>query len=112
MGYMLDLRPYVEADLDEQTIQDCGAVSESVVRAMAEGVRQALGADVGLATSGIAGPGGGTAEKPVGTVHMAVALPRGTVHVKREFGFFGRSQVKRISAWTVMKMALDAIGEE
>lgn len=98
--------------VDEHAIQDHGAVSEPVVRAMAEGVRRALGADVGLATSGIAGPGGGTPEKPVGTVHMAVALPHGTVHVKREFGFFGRSQVKRISAWMVMKMALDAIGED
>jgi nicotinamide-nucleotide amidase len=98
--------------VDRDTIQAHGAVSEPVVRAMAEGVRQAMGADVGLATSGIAGPGGGTLDKPVGLVHMAVSLPRRTDHLQREFGFFGRSQVKRIAAWMVMKMALDAIGED
>jgi nicotinamide-nucleotide amidase len=98
--------------VDRETIETHGAVSEPVVRAMAEGVRQAMGADVGLATSGIAGPGGGTADKPVGLVHMAVSLPGRTEHISREFGFFGRSQVKRITAWAVMKKALDAIVED
>jgi nicotinamide-nucleotide amidase len=56
-----------------------GAVSESVARAMAEGVRQRLNAGYGLATTGIAGPGGGTVEKPVGLVFMAVADANRTV---------------------------------
>jgi nicotinamide-nucleotide amidase len=98
--------------VDRDILQSHGAVSEPVVRAMADGVRQAMGADMGLATSGIAGPGGGTPEKPVGLVHMAVSLNGRTDHMKREFGFFGRSQVKRIAAWMVMKMALDAIVED
>ncbi len=98
--------------VDRKIIETHGAVSEPVVTAMAEGVRQAMGADVGLATSGIAGPGGGTPEKPVGLVHMAVSLPGRTEHFSRKFGFFGRSQVKRIAAWAVMKKALDMIGED
>ncbi len=55
-----------------------GAVSEPVARQMAEGVCRATGASCGVATSGIAGPGGGTAEKPVGTVCFGVATPEGS----------------------------------
>ncbi|HEX8299629.1 MAG TPA: CinA family nicotinamide mononucleotide deamidase-related protein [Rubricoccaceae bacterium] len=58
-------------------LREHGAVSEPVVRAMAEGARTHLGADVGVATSGVAGPGGGTPEKPVGTVWLAVSWPDG-----------------------------------
>ena len=50
-----------------------GAVSEQVARSMAQGVRKLSGADIGIATTGVAGPGGGTAEKPVGLVYVAVS---------------------------------------
>lgn len=62
-----------------------GAVSEPVARAMAEGVRERFSTDWGLAVTGIAGPSGGTDEKPVGLVHWAVAGPSGVVTRHRVF---------------------------
>ena len=62
-----------------ETIQQVGAVSEEVIVQMAEGVRKTLNADVGIATSGIAGPGGGTTDKPVGTIWIAVSTDQRTV---------------------------------
>ncbi len=64
----------VPADL----INSLGAVSEEVVRIMADNVKKKLGTDCSIATSGIAGPGGGTPAKPVGTVWVAVSTPNGT----------------------------------
>lgn len=62
-----------------------GAVSEPVARALAEGARRVGAAAWGIGITGIAGPSGGTPEKPVGTVHVALAGPAGTVHVARQY---------------------------
>ena len=70
-----------------------GAVSAPVARAMALGIRRTSGADLGLAVTGVAGPGGGTARKPVGLVYFALARARG-VAVERHVFAGGRSAVK------------------
>ncbi|MDW8089776.1 MAG: nicotinamide-nucleotide amidohydrolase family protein [Bacteroidia bacterium] len=64
--------------VSEATLAQEGAVSATVAQQMAEGVRKALGSTIGIATTGIAGPTGGTAEKPVGTVWFGIATPQRT----------------------------------
>ncbi|MFA0962902.1 competence/damage-inducible protein A [Roseivirga sp. BDSF3-8] len=69
-------------EVDEETLKTHGAVSEPVVKQMAEGARKKMGTDYALATSGVAGPGGGTDEKPVGTIWIACADSKGTIAKK------------------------------
>jgi nicotinamide-nucleotide amidase len=67
-----------ELDVPEHVLAEHGAVSVQTAEAMAEGARRRLGADVGVAVTGVAGPGGGTEEKPVGLVHLHVSGPDGS----------------------------------
>jgi nicotinamide-nucleotide amidase len=75
--YSYDLKTML-LDIPEATLNQYGAVSEEVIRLMAEGVRKKLGVTWSLATSGIAGPGGATPQKPVGTIWIACSGPHGT----------------------------------
>lgn len=70
-------------DVAPELLERFGAVSEEVAAAMALGAQAALGADVALSTTGVAGPGGGSPEKPIGLVYIGMALPGGAVSVRR-----------------------------
>ena len=84
-------------DVSSKLLESHGAVSREVAEAMAVGVRSRSGSDIGLAVTGIAGPGGGTAEKPVGTIYIAIATSEENWVTK--FHFQGdREQIREITA--------------
>jgi nicotinamide-nucleotide amidase len=87
-----------------------GAVSRPVAEAMAEGVRKAFEADVALSITGIAGPGGGTEEKPVGLVHWAVALPNDLLAFEGKFRG-ERSFIQQRAASAALLSAIDAVSQ-
>ena len=92
-------------------LQDNGAVSEETVRAMAEGAVIISGADISIAVSGIAGPGGGTADKPVGTVHFATHYQGKTVHDCQQFGEIGRHEVRMATVAHAIDMLTKHLNE-
>jgi len=89
-----------------------GAVSEPVARAMAAGAVERSAAGVTVAVTGIAGPGGGTADKPVGLVHFAAAGPAGLVHVEHRFGDLGREAVRLASVRVALGLLIDRLQAE
>lgn len=92
----------------EDSLVTHGAVSEPVARAMAEGARRALGADLAVAITGIAGPGGGSPEKPVGTVDFAVADAEGTTH-KRVQLWGDRALIQHTAGIVALKLVWDRL---
>ena len=92
------------ADVPQDLLEVYGAVSEQVSRALAEGIRKRCGTTLGLGITGVAGPTGGTAEKPVGLVFHALASESGTEVLKRNFpGDRGRVR------WFASQQALDMV---
>ncbi len=89
--------------VEEEILITHGAVSEPVARAMATGIRNRAGSTYGLATTGIAGPGGGSESKPVGTVHVAVATPD-AVHWRRLRIPGDRARVQNLSSAAVLDL--------
>lgn len=96
--------------VSEETLQSVGAVSEACAAQMAAGAVQALGSDLALAVTGIAGPGGGTAEKPVGLVFTAIAWQGQTQVCKNNFSG-DRDSVRAATARKVLNMALTCLKE-
>jgi len=95
----------------EQTLERHGAVSEETARQMARGARAVLGADVGLSVTGIAGPGGGTTEKPVGLTVLAVSTPVGE-WIERHVWNGDRHANKQASAEAALRLLLRALSTE
>lgn len=90
-------------DVGPQTLKLHGAVSRETAVEMARGARKHLGSDLGLAITGIAGPGGGTDKKPVGLVFMAVAGPKGAIVEERRF-LGQRRQIKESAGQAALNM--------
>lgn len=103
-----------KAGVQHQTLLDFGAVSKETVEEMAVGGREQLGVDYVLATSGIAGPDGGTEEKPVGTVWIAVAGPEGVVSKCFTFGNNRERTIRQsiLSALNMLRCLLKGINFE
>ena len=98
----------VSADL----IAEHGAVSEAVARAMAQGALVRSQAEVAVAVTGIAGPGGATATKPVGLVHFGLAVrDRPTLHLERRYGDLGRATVRGHAVEDALSLLERALAE-
>ena len=94
----------------ETSIAEHGAVSEAVARAMALGAVEHSDATVSVSVTGIAGPGGGSTDKPVGLVHFAAVGPGGVLHEAHRFGDLGREAVRLASTRVALEMLRDRIG--
>src|SRR5260370_9233615 len=92
------------ADVPTELIQSKGAVSSEVAIALAEGIRRQVGRTLGVGITGIAGPGGGSDEKPVGTVHIAISHAGGVK--ERGVVFPGDREAIR---WHASQLALDLV---
>ena len=90
--------------VDPRIIDRHGAVHEAVAKQMAEGARRISGATYGLSTSGIAGPDGGTPDKPVGTVCIGLAASGGSIGKRYQFHYPERIRNKKIFAMTALNV--------
>jgi nicotinamide-nucleotide amidase len=93
-----------------ETLQKFGAVSRDTAEAMARGALGHANADIAVSITGIAGPGGGSPDKPVGLVHFAAATRGGRlIHRERRFGDIGRAEVRRRSVLEALAMLTELV---
>lgn len=90
-------------------IKDYGAVSSQVARAMADGGRSAARTDLAISVTGIAGPDGGSAEKPIGLVYIACATADTTKVIEKRFGDLGRNQIRQASVAAALQLVIDTL---
>ena len=96
--------------VNEETLKAYGAVSEQTAAEMAKGVREALDTDIGISTTGIAGPGGGTPEKPVGTIFVGISSRLGERAVNLKLSpMRSRDFLRTCTAGYALSMALDEV---
>lgn len=94
-----------------ETLERHGAVSRQTAMEMVEGALSRSGCDLAVAVTGIAGPGGGSAEKPVGLVHLAAGSRRGPLlHREMRYGDTGRSEIRLATVRTALEMLIEAAG--
>ena len=86
-----------------------GAVSAACARSMARGALAATGAKLALSSTGIAGPGGGTAERPVGLVHIAAAMPDKINDITCQFGSLSRQEIREKSVMAALRLAAELV---
>ena len=92
-----------------ETLNAYTEVSAQTACEMAQGTRERLGADIGVSTTGFAGPGGGTAENPAGTVYIALSTAAGTQAWRLSFGDIGREAVREGAVAEILKRVLEAL---
>ncbi|MFC3705808.1 CinA family protein [Devosia honganensis] len=90
-------------------INDYGAVSNQVARAMADGARNTVHADFAVAATGIAGPDGGSDKKPVGLVYVAVSSSLATVVIEHRFGDLGRDGIRKATVEAALDLVLQVV---
>ena len=98
--------------VSEATLAAHGAVSEQTAREMARGALKTAGTGLAVSITGVAGPGGGSAEKPVGLVHFACAGPVTTRHRECRFGPLDRADIRSASVGGALDMLLDALADQ
>ncbi|MBQ5389860.1 MAG: CinA family protein [Clostridia bacterium] len=96
--------------VEQGVLETVGAVSEACALQMASGARKAIGADIAVSVTGIAGPGGGSAEKPVGLVYLGIASERGSHAVKLLLGDAGdRTAIRERAVYEMLAAALEEL---
>ncbi|GLQ23636.1 hypothetical protein GCM10007853_15100 [Algimonas ampicilliniresistens] len=109
MTYSNDLKERL-VGVSHDTLRKHGAVSEDTAREMAAGARERLGVDLAISITGVAGPGGGSAEKPIGTVCFGLATSDGVSSETQLFADMTRNRVRDYAVMHAMKCLSEAVG--